>query len=129
LSIVPAILGIKDDKKEQPFYTSLVYRLTRGFMAQEDLVSLGGNIELVGFSKVESLRQIVLKKIIGNYVRQIQDKRKDYEKLSITLLEQDNDCKVKVELKLGANILVSESVDCNVFMAADSALKKIIAQA
>ena len=43
-------------------------------------ISLGGNIELNGFQDIENAKLVVLKKIIGNYVKQIQEKKSDYEK-------------------------------------------------
>jgi ribosome-associated translation inhibitor RaiA len=92
----------------------------------DDSVSLGGNIQLKGFKKLETAKQIVAKKIIGNYVREIQEKKSDYENLSITLEGEENNATIKAELKAGGNnIQVSDSKE-NVFMALDSTLKKIL---
>ena len=88
-------------------------------------LSLGGNIQLNGFQNVEKAKMIVLKKLIGNYVRQIQEKKSDYEKIKITLEEGENNAKIRVDLIAGGNQITSESQQKNVFIAIDESLKKI----
>ena len=89
-------------------------------------LSLGGNIQLNGFQNVEKAKMIVLKKLIGNYVRQIQEKKSDYEKIKITLEEGENNAKIMVDLTAGGNQINSESQQKNVFIAIDESLKKIL---
>lgn len=96
-------------------------------MAKQDTVSLGGNIQLNGFQNIEGAKMIVLKKIIGNYVKQMQEKKKDYEKLVITLEGDENNAKIKAELTAGGNF-IGEDTQNNMFVALNGALKKIAEQ-
>ena len=93
-----------------------------------DSVSLGGNIVLNGFSNVEKAKLVVLKKIIGNSVKEMQEKRKDYEKIKISLEGDENNASIEIELTAGGNSIVGEDTQNNMFMALDGALKKIIGQ-
>lgn len=92
----------------------------------KETISLGGNIELNGFKSLETAKQIVAKKIIGNYVKQIQEKKSDYEKLVITLEGDETNVKIKAELTAGGNLTIGEDTQNNMFTALDNALKKII---
>jgi len=93
----------------------------------KETISLGGNIELNGFQNIEGAKMIVLKKIVGNCVKQIQEKKSDYEKLAITLEGDENNAKIKAELTAGSNF-TGEDTQNNIFTALDNALKKIIEQ-
>ena len=95
---------------------------------QQDTVSLGGNIELKGFKNMETAKQIVAKKIIGNYVKHIKEKKSDYEKITITLEGDENNATIKAELTAGGQQTVAEDSKNNLFSALDAAFKKIIEQ-
>lgn len=97
------------------------------------MIELGGNIELVGFKdNVDGASLIVLKKIIGNYVRRFSDANDDFEKISIhlKLIHARPDAtasKYEVNAKLikSGKPIATEVVNNNLFFAVDSALKKI----
>ena len=91
----------------------------------KETISLGGNIELNGFQNIEGAKMIVLKKIIGNSTKQIQEKKSDYEKLKITL---EGNITIKAELTAGGNKTLGEDTQNNIFTALDGALKKILEQ-
>jgi ribosome-associated translation inhibitor RaiA len=93
----------------------------------KETISLGGNIQLNGFQNIEGGKMIVLKKIIGNYTKQMQEKKSDYEKIVITLEGDENNAKIKAELTAGTTF-VGEDSQNNIFVALDNALKKIIEQ-
>ena len=38
-----------------------------------DMMQLGGNIQLIGFREIDPARLIVVKKMVGNYVKKISD--------------------------------------------------------
>jgi len=95
---------------------------------QKDTVSLGGNIQLTGFQNVENAKSVVLKKMIGSYVRQIQEKREDYEKIVITLEGDENNPTIKITLTAGGNEIAAEESTNNLFTALDTTLKKIMEQ-
>ncbi len=94
----------------------------------KETISLGGNIELDGFQNVDKSKLVVLKKIIGNYARQMKEKRSDYEKLVMSLEGNETNAHIKAELIAGGNSIVGEDKKENIFMAIDDALKKIIEQ-
>jgi len=94
----------------------------------KDSVSLGGGIELNGFKNIEGAKMIVLKKIIGNYVKQIQEKKSDYEKIAITLGGDENNVNIKLELTAGGTKTGAEETKNNLFSATDNAFKKILEQ-
>ena len=91
-------------------------------------MTLGGNITLNNFQDIEKSKLIVLKKIIGNYTRQIQEKKSDYEKLVITLEGDENNATIKIELTAGGNQITSEDTQKNIFVSVDTTLKNIIDQ-
>ena len=97
----------------------------------EDLLQLGGNIELSGFREIEGGAMIILKKIIGNYAKKMADKSKNFEKLSLTVKsvhETEKSQKFELHAKLLDNgkAHTSSAVDRNIFVAVDSSLKSIM---
>jgi len=94
----------------------------------KETISLGGNIKLNGFQNIEGGKMIVLKKIIGNYTRQIQEKKSDYEKLTITLKGEENNATIRAELTAGGAQTTAEDTQNNLFSATDGTLKKILEQ-
>ncbi len=94
----------------------------------KETISLGGNITLNGFQNIEGGKMIVLKKVIGNYTKQIQEKKANYEKITITLEGEENNATIKAELTAGGSQTLAEDTQNNIFVALDSALKKILEQ-
>ena len=93
------------------------------------IVELGGHIELSGFNEVEGGSMIILKKIIGNYVRNISDRNTGFENLKIHMkkiheTEGSKKFEVHVKLLVDSNVHSSEHVDRNIFTAVDKALRK-----
>ena len=95
-----------------------------------DVMQLGGNIELSGFSEFDGATMIVLKKVIGNYARKIADNHPTFKKLSIHVKkvhEREKSEKYEITVRCDAERLYpSDVVDRNLFFAVDSALKKIL---
>jgi ribosomal subunit interface protein len=92
-------------------------------------LKLGGNIELSGFNDVDPRSMIILKKIIGNYVRKFSDHLKDFRSIHLHLKEiskkQGNvQFELKAKVELGAKNVNAETTDRNIFVAVDSLLKK-----
>ena len=97
----------------------------------DEEIKLGGSIELSGFRSIDSSSMIVIKKIIGNYVKRITELTKKLEKLHITLKpihEREKSEKYEVHAKIidGGKVYASEITDRNLFVAIDGVLKKII---
>ncbi len=93
------------------------------------MLQLGGNIELSGFSSLEGGAMIVLKKIVGNYARKMSDHSKNFEKLVVTMKTvHDNQFELRAKLVDNGKPVNSSVTERNVFVAVDSALKKIMSE-
>lgn len=96
----------------------------------EDLVELGGNVQLSGFGELERINNIVINKIVGNYARRFADQHDKFESLKLNLKPIHNTQK-KNKIELHAQAFVNgksfntEVVDYNLYFALDSALKKL----
>ena len=53
----------------------------------EETIKLGGSIELSGFSSLDGGQMIVLKKIVGNYARKMEEQCKNFEALKLHMKE------------------------------------------
>ena len=96
----------------------------------DDLMQLGGNIELSGFRDIDGASMVVLKKIIGNYGRKLSESSNKFEKLSVNMkpvheMEKGNGYSVYAKLMCDGKPFGSEVVEGNLFVAVDNALKKI----
>ena len=97
----------------------------------EELIRLGGNIELSGFNNIKDINNVVLNKIIGNHVKKCEDVSENFESLHLRLksIHGDNG---KMELHAKAidngSVYTSEIVDRNLYFALDTVLKKIKAE-
>lgn len=96
----------------------------------DDAVTLGGNIQLVGFSELDSGTQIVLKKIIGNYARRYSEIYPGFELLKLqmkTIHEREKSEKYEIHgMVIGNGKHFNATVDdMNLFFALDKVLKKV----
>lgn len=96
----------------------------------DEITTLGGNIELSGFKGLDSGSFIILKKIIGNYARKMSDMSSNFERLSLTLkpvheTEASKKYDIKAKLMDNGKAFNSQTVDRNLFVAVDAALKKL----
>ena len=92
------------------------------------MIELGGNIELVGFSDLDSQELVILKKIIGGYARKFSDHAKDYEKLTIDLKQVKPKYKIQAKLMINGKPVNSDATEKNVFVALAEVLKNLEAQ-
>lgn len=99
----------------------------------DDLMQLGGNIELSGFKDTNGASMVVLKKIIGNYGRRFSERSDNFESLKITMkqvpeTEKSEKYEIHVQLIDNGKPIASEVIERNLFIAVDNALKKIESQ-
>lgn len=95
----------------------------------EDILQLGGSIELSGFGSLDGGMMIILKKIVGNYARRMSDMSKKFESLSLNMKTvHDNQFELHAKLLDNGKITASSAVERNLFTAVDAALKKIMAE-
>ncbi|MBW2980573.1 hypothetical protein KY360_04105 [Candidatus Woesearchaeota archaeon] len=90
------------------------------------IMKLGGGIELTGFSEVDKAQLVVVKKIVGNCVKEMSEKAKKFEKVVVSLTKEGDNCSVHVELTDEGNQLINDSTEKNLFMALNNALKGVI---
>lgn len=95
------------------------------------MIELGGNIELSGFKEVDGGSMIILKKMVGNYVKRMNEIAEKFEKLSINMKavhEKEKGEKYEIHAKLMNNgkAVTSEVTDRNLFFTIDKALSKIV---
>ncbi len=102
-------------------------------MAEEEQIEslkLGGNIELSGFRDVDPRAMIILKKIIGNYVRKFTDHFKGFVSINIHLKEiskkQGNlQYELNANLDMGKKKYNSEETGRNIFVSVDALFKNL----
>ena len=92
-----------------------------------DVLELGGNIELVGFKDVDRGSMIIVKKLVGNHVRKMNELTSNFERLTLTIKPIHGGGKFEVHARLLDNgkQLVSEATDFNLFFTLDRALTKL----
>ncbi len=96
----------------------------------DDTMQLGGNIQLTGFRDLDGSSMVILKKIVGNYVKKLSEQAEKFESLSLTMKpvhEKEKSEMYEIHAKLMDNgkPVVSEVTERNLFVAVDSALKKV----
>ena len=97
---------------------------------QSDTIELGGNIELTGLREIDSGTMIILKKIIGNFVKQFTEANSKFEKIKLTLkpvhkTESSSKFEVKAQVIVDSKDYEAEITDRNLFLVIDKVLKKI----
>ena len=92
----------------------------------EGTMTLGGGIELTGFSGVDKAQLVVVKKIVGNNVKEISEKAKKFEKVAVSLTKEGNNYSVHVELTDEGNQITADATENNLFMALNKALQGVI---
>jgi len=88
-------------------------------------LTLGGNIYLSGFQDVDPAQLVVLKKIVGHFVRQLNEKG-TVEQLSLTLLSFDpSHVALQGSLVFAGNEVHASHDDYNLFFALDKVLYQL----
>ncbi|MBI4158849.1 hypothetical protein HY500_01165 [Candidatus Woesearchaeota archaeon] len=101
----------------------------QGEVNQGKDIELGGKITLSGFHDVEPGKLVVIKKIVGNYVKKMEEKTQNFEKVSVHLKTIHNS-EFEVQTKLAANgrAYSADVTDFNLFFAMSRALDKILSE-
>lgn len=93
-------------------------------------IQLGGNITLSGFREVEPAKMIVVKKIVGNYIKRVQDRNVGFEKVSLTMKNvHSSECEIKCSLHLNGKVYYSNHTGFNLFIVLDKSLNGVMAEA
>ena len=94
-----------------------------------EVMELGKSIELSGFRDIDRDKFVVVKKVIGNFVKGFQDKNSGFEKLNLHLKKiHDNEYEIRGKLNVSGKIYNSEVISYNLFYALNEILKKLEAE-
>jgi len=95
----------------------------------EDTIELGGKIQLAGFRDLEPGKLIVVKKIVGNYVKKIEEQHSNFETIHIHLKSVHNsEFEIQVKALMGGQAQQAEVTDYNLFVALDKVLNRILTE-
>ena len=101
-------------------------------MEGEASIQLGGNIELSGFHELAGSEMIVLKKIVGNYVRHMESLCKSFGGVKVHMkpLHQTGDTPKKFEfhaqLMDAGHPYSATTIERNMFVGIDAVMKKLV---
>src|SRR3989344_9656854 len=91
-----------------------------------EVMELGSSIELIDFKDVERDKFVVVKKIVGNFVKKLQDKNSGFERLSLHLKRvHGSEYEIMGKLNMAGKMYNSEVIDYNLFYALNEILKKL----
>lgn len=91
-----------------------------------DNIELGGNINLAGFKNLEPQKLVVIKKIVGNFVKKIQDHHKNFNNLVVDLKKiHISESEVFAKITIDNKVYNANITDFNLFFALNKVLKKI----
>ncbi len=88
------------------------------------MIELGGNIRLEGFEDAEKGSLVIIKKIVGNYVRNMQQKHK-FKSLELMMKNKVN---FSAKLELENKKIESKIENKNVFFGLNGVLKDVSEQ-
>jgi hypothetical protein len=86
------------------------------------VIELGGGIELRGFDNIDGGELVVVKKIVGQYARELNDNVDAYEAL---LVERSGEDEETVRATVNGSTTCSAS-HANLFIALDTALQSVV---
>lgn len=93
------------------------------------MLELGGHIKLNGFHDIDPSSMIIIKKIVGNYVKHLQEDMPSFQELLLDLTDATKE-KIQIRIQLvGSKTHEAAISDVNLFFAVDKALATIITEA
>jgi len=96
----------------------------------EEMINLGEHIELTGARELDRGEVVVLKKMIGNYIKKISEQKEGFEKFKVTIkkvheTERNRKFQVHGKMIVNGHIYSAEITDFNLFFALNSIFSKI----
>ena len=89
-------------------------------------MQLGDKIELSNFNSLDRDKLLVIRKIVGNFVKNLQGKYSDFEKLNLHLGSiHESKHEIKGSLRINRKDYYSEVTDFNLFFDINSILSKL----
>ena len=91
---------------------------------EEGVLFLGGGIQLAGFGEIDPASLIIVKKIVGTFVKKLEGENPKKLKLSLKEVHK-NKYEIKGFLDVNGKIKQVEVVDFNLFFAINRVLNKL----
>jgi ribosome-associated translation inhibitor RaiA len=96
----------------------------------EEAIQLGGSIELSGFRDIDGGSMIVVKKIVGSYVRKFSDRLQNFQKFSLGMKkvhsnESNSIFELHGHILTDGRTYAAEASERNLFVAVDTIMKKL----
>ncbi|HLC57647.1 MAG TPA: hypothetical protein VJH95_03680 [Candidatus Nanoarchaeia archaeon] len=92
-----------------------------------EFLELGSKIKISGFRELDSGKLVVAKKVIGNYVKKMEERNNEFQEIYIHLkMIHNSQFEVQVKTIIGNEPKHFEVTDFNLFFALDSALNKAL---
>ncbi len=88
-------------------------------------MELGGNIELMGLSTLDGAELIVIKKIVGQFVKSINISYDNFEKFILSQSLSSTGVLIEGKIKLGDKVFEASSSSDNLFIALSNTLKQL----
>lgn len=92
-------------------------------------LELGGNIQLTGFSETDPATLVIVKKMVGNFVKDMTQHNSGFRGLNVTLKgvhEREKSEKYEIHAHLKTDQVYTASVvERNLLVGLDSVLKKV----
>ena len=92
-------------------------------------INLGDRIKLVGFKQTQPGSVIIAKKIVGNYVKKLEDSLGKLDEITIYTKPVHGDTNDKAEVKVKAikngKVFTSEMTDFNMFVTMSKVFDKL----
>jgi len=90
------------------------------------MIELGGNIKLKGFSGLDAASLIVVKKIVGNYTKELTELHQDFTELLLELNSEENsNYNLNVNFSKKSGNLSSKANGNNLFFTLSAALDNL----
>ena len=90
------------------------------------MIKLGGNIELEGFEALEPAKLVVIKKVVGNYARQMADSGKGFERLAITITQKGSMFDIRASAVFNGKETSKDVADSKLFYGLDNVLAGLL---
>lgn len=87
------------------------------------MIELGGNIKLEGFDNIEQSKLVVIKKIVGNFIKKLEAENK--VAIFLKLSEENSEFKIDAELNVNEQNKTSSVTEKNLFFALNNVLTKL----
>lgn len=99
-------------------------------MPEEEILQLGGNIELSGFREIDGGSMIIVKKVVGSYVRKFNERLDNLQSFSLNM-KKVHENEENAIFELHGNVTdngkthSAEITDRNLFVAVDGIMRKL----